>query len=77
MMGFNKKHLPKQMDIVCLDSRRPFGNGYCIPRGILREPKEGLQRATHVLFTKGKPRSRALKQLDLVVGKKTKKMLFF
>ncbi len=61
--AFQQLHLPKIMDIVCLDRIQPLGNEHVFPRGPLREPVEALARGTHFLFTKGKPRSRALAQV--------------
>lgn len=50
--GFQHWELARNIDIVLLDSRNPFGNGSLFPRGILREPKEALKRASVVVFTK-------------------------
>lgn len=50
--GFQHWELARDLDIVLLDSRNPFGNGYLFPRGILREPKSSLERADIIVFTK-------------------------
>lgn len=50
--GFQHWELERDLDIVLIDSRNPFGNGYLFPRGILREPKESIMRADVVVFTK-------------------------
>lgn len=50
--GFQHWRLDRDMDIVTLDIRNPFGNGKLIPRGILREPLSSLKRAGIFIFTK-------------------------
>ena len=37
--GFQFWQLARDLDIVLLDARRPFDNGFPLPRGLLREPK--------------------------------------
>lgn len=48
------QHLPlkRDLDLLLLDSTHPFGNGYCIPRGTLREPVEHIKRATAFVLTR-------------------------
>ena len=50
--GFQYWELKRDLDIVLVDSRIPFGNGSLFPRGVLREPKSSLKRAHVVVFTK-------------------------
>jgi len=50
--GFQHWELDRDLDIVLIDSRNPFGNGYLFPRGVLREPKSSLKRAGIVVLTK-------------------------
>jgi tetraacyldisaccharide 4'-kinase len=49
--GFQHRRLFRDIDIVLLDSERPFGNGFALPRGGLREPRNALQRADMVILT--------------------------
>ena len=44
--------LHRDLDIVLLDARRPFDNGYVLPRGLLREPPAHLSRAGIVVLTR-------------------------
>ncbi len=44
--GFQHIRLARDMDIVLIDLRRGFGNGYLFPMGILRESLRGLNRAS-------------------------------
>ncbi len=50
--GFQYRTLHRDLDVVLLDAARPFGNGYLLPRGILREPPECLQRAGVIVETR-------------------------
>ena len=50
--GFQHRELRRDLDIVLVDSRNPFGNNCLFPRGVLREPKNALKRADIVVFTK-------------------------
>ena len=50
--GFQHWELDRNLDIVLIDSRNPFGNGCLFPRGVLREPKEAARRASVIVFTK-------------------------
>lgn len=42
----------RRLDIVLVDCQQPFGNGYLLPRGTLREPPSHLARADVVFITK-------------------------
>lgn len=50
--GFQHWELARDLDIVLVDSRKPFGNGHLFPRGVLRESKRSLERADVIVFTK-------------------------
>ena len=50
--GFQYWQLTRDLDIVLLDARRPFDNGFPLPRGLLREPKRHLSRAGVVVVTR-------------------------
>jgi tetraacyldisaccharide 4'-kinase len=43
--GFQHRRLARDLDIVLLDSLEPFGFEHVFPRGTLREPLAGLDRA--------------------------------
>ncbi|PKN01919.1 MAG: tetraacyldisaccharide 4'-kinase [Elusimicrobia bacterium HGW-Elusimicrobia-1] len=49
--GFQRWDMARDLDIVCVDARNPFGNGLLIPAGILREPLSALGRAGLVALT--------------------------
>ena len=49
--GHQNPQLAKDFSLVVIDSSAPFGNGYVIPKGPLRElPKTGLARADAVIL---------------------------
>ena len=50
--GFQHRRLGRDLDIVLLDATEPFGYGHVFPRGTLREPLEGLQRADVVMLSR-------------------------
>ena len=50
--GFQHMQLQRSLNIVLLDSRRPFGNGYTLPLGRLREPVSSLRDADIVMITR-------------------------
>ncbi len=49
--AFQHLSLARDMDIVLLDARMPFGNGYLLPRGPLRESTSSLNRADLIILT--------------------------
>ncbi len=61
--GFQYWELERSLDIVLIDARNPFGNGHLFPRGILREPKEAVRRASIIVFTKA---DKKIPGLDMV-----------
>lgn len=50
--GFQHRRLHRDVDVVLLDARDPFGGGAVLPRGFLREPPSGLARADVVVLTR-------------------------
>jgi len=56
--GFQHRRLGRDLDIVLLDSGRPFGNERLLPAGTLREPVAALARAGLVLVTRSEPDQR-------------------
>lgn len=53
--GFQHRRLQRDLDLVLLDAANPFGNGYLLPRGPLREPLTALGRADACLLTRCPP----------------------
>jgi tetraacyldisaccharide 4'-kinase len=50
--GFQHLRLHRDLNILLLDSRRPFGNGRTLPAGLLREPLSAAQRADLFIYTR-------------------------
>jgi tetraacyldisaccharide 4'-kinase len=50
--GFQHRRLRRDLDLVLIDATNPWGHGYLLPRGLLREPVGGLRRAHAVLLTR-------------------------
>jgi len=50
--GFQYLKLKHRIEIVLVDRTNPFGNGYVLPRGVLREPPQHIARADFIFVTK-------------------------
>ena len=50
--GFQHRRLGRDLDIVLVDALNPWGHGFVLPRGLLREPLSGLERADLVVLTR-------------------------
>jgi tetraacyldisaccharide 4'-kinase len=50
--GFQHLQLQRDLNILLLDYARPFGNGCCLPAGLLREPRSAVDRADLVIHTR-------------------------
>jgi tetraacyldisaccharide 4'-kinase len=50
--GFQHLRLHRDLNILLLDCVRPFGSGWTLPAGVLREPKRAAGRADLVVLTR-------------------------
>ena len=50
--GYQAVSLERDENILLVDVTNPFGNGYVLPRGILREGKDAAGRATEIILTR-------------------------
>jgi tetraacyldisaccharide 4'-kinase len=50
--GFQHRQLKRDLNLLLLDAKAPFGNGFLLPRGVLREPMSALKRADAVILTR-------------------------
>lgn len=50
--GFQHRRLNRNLDIVVIDATCPWGYGYLLPRGLLREPVKNLRRAHAVVISR-------------------------
>ena len=62
--GFQQRRLLKDVEIVCLDARAPWGPGGLFPRGTLREPPSALSRAHLLIATRAEARRNLAGLLD-------------
>ena len=49
--AFQHRGLYRSLDILLVDAAHPFGNGFLLPRGPLREPSSAVSRAHAVIRT--------------------------
>jgi tetraacyldisaccharide 4'-kinase len=49
--AFQHRRIGRDLNLVMLDAAEPFGFGHVFPRGMLREPPEGLARADFVVLS--------------------------
>ncbi|WP_404420704.1 tetraacyldisaccharide 4'-kinase [Nibricoccus sp. IMCC34717] len=62
--GFQYLPLKGSLNLLLVDKTNPFGNGFLLPRGVLREPIRHLSRASYVFLTKSNGvRDRDLEEL--------------
>lgn len=67
--GFQHRKLARDLNLVLIDAVCPWGHGWLLPRGLLREPRSALRRADFVLITRADQCSTAeLSQLKQEVG---------
>ncbi len=50
--GFQHRGLHRDLDLVLIDAREPFGFNRVLPRGLLRESRRGLSRSGGVIVTR-------------------------
>jgi tetraacyldisaccharide 4'-kinase len=50
--GFQHLRIKRDLNILLLDCRRPFGNGRTVPAGLLREPVSAAGRADIIIHTR-------------------------
>lgn len=60
--GFQHRRLGRDLDLVLVDARDPFGGDALLPRGLLREPTTGLRRAHAVIVTRADRVSKELRR---------------
>ena len=72
--GFQHRRARRDLNLVLVDSLRPFGFDHLLPRGLLREPPAALRRADAVLLTRtNRATPPQLDQLDARIRKITGK----
>lgn len=64
--GFQHLRLFRDTNILLVNARDPFGNGYLLPYGSLREPLGSLNRATLILLNKSTPNKDLRAVIDMI-----------
>ena len=65
--GFQHRYLARDLDVVMLDSRSPFGNGRLLPRGIMRERGSALVRSQVLVLSRFDHSEEALKRRENLI----------
>ncbi|MBN1558848.1 tetraacyldisaccharide 4'-kinase [candidate division KSB1 bacterium] len=68
--AFQHRRIKRDIDLLTFRLRKPFGNGFCLPAGPLREPKRNIRRAQAILC------SGAGQQLPATLAKVTMPLFF-
>ncbi|TDT71888.1 lipid-A-disaccharide kinase [Hypnocyclicus thermotrophus] len=73
--GFQHRKLFRDKDLLVIDASNPFGNGYLLPYGNLRESLKNIDRADEIIITKSEQVSK--EKLDKIINelKKYKKKI--
>ena len=50
--GFQHRQIERDVNVVTIDATDPFGCNHLFPRGLLREPLQGLNRADALILTR-------------------------
>jgi tetraacyldisaccharide 4'-kinase len=50
--GFQHRRLRRDLDLVLIDATVPWGYGYLLPRGLMREPPSSLRRASVIALSR-------------------------
>lgn len=74
--GFQHLALKRDLDLVLLDASNPFGNGYLLPRGPLREPVTELKRADAFIITRCGPDASIDELIDELKNRYPSKPIF-
>lgn len=69
--GFQHLKLHRDVDLMLLDSKEPFGNTYLFPRGTLRETASAMERGDAVILTRSDVgKSESIDQIKNIVPEK-------
>lgn len=74
--AFQHRQIARDIDLVLLDYKKPFGNGRFLPAGPLRESAKGLGRAHCLMLTRAEEEMKVSEQIGKTI-KDTKTHLFY
>ena len=70
--AFQHRKIARDLDVVLIDCTQPFGFGYLLPRGLLREPLGSLRRSDLIVLTRcNRITDLELAKLEQTIGKFT------
>ena len=63
--GFQYRKLKRDVNILVINGKNPFGNGWLFPAGILREPLRSLKRADAIVISEplGNSNDKAIREI--------------
>jgi tetraacyldisaccharide 4'-kinase len=62
--GFQHLNLKRDLNILLLDAKKPFGNGSVFPAGTMREPSSATDRADLIVYTRAGRSSNTAKMVS-------------
>ena len=74
--GFQHRRLGRDLDIVVIDAREPFGNRWLLPAGPLREPLFVLSRAGAVVLSRSDQAGAGLEEIIREIRRRTAAPVF-
>lgn len=74
--GFQHLRIERDIDIVTIDAMHPWGGGYLLPQGLLREHKAALSRAHIVVITRANQTNGIEKLKEEITGLNSKIRVF-
>ena len=74
--GFQHRFIARDLDMVMLDARNPFGNGHLFPRGILRERTAALERAQVLVLSRFDGSPAAEQNREELAGQRFDRLIF-
>lgn len=70
--AFQHRQIARDIDLVLLDYKKPFGNGRLLPAGPLRESVKGLSRAHCLMLTRAEEEMKISEEVAKIIrGKNT------
>ena len=69
--AFQHISLIRNLNLLLLDQKKPFGNNQIVPRGILREPVSSVLRSDVLIFTRSDPKEPDLQHGGKFINKKS------
>lgn len=74
--GYQYRRLHRDHDILVIDATQPFGNGWLLPAGPLREPLSSLGRAGSIVLSRSDAASVPVEEIETRIGRYSKAPVF-